>query len=157
MKRKNKILISAVFLLIIAGIATAFAATAGSQDDPLVTKTYVDNIKAELTQMINSISSNTTGSTGGTAESGFTAVQLNAGQTVTASSGGIEVLTRRGDFVAVDPAGDGIVNLTSGTEHHNNEMLTLQNLYMIPRADGRGVKAQSDGAWVMVRGKYTVK
>lgn len=86
----------------------------------------------------------------------YEAVQLFEGQTIVGTQGGIEVLLRRGSFVCVDPDGQKITNVTKGGEAGNGNELTLQNLYLIPRSDGRGITCTSSEGWVMVRGAYTV-
>lgn len=86
----------------------------------------------------------------------YEAVQLFEGQTIVGTQGGIEVLLRRGTFVCVDPDGQKITNVTRGGEAGNGNELTLQNLYLIPRSDGRGITCTSSEGWVMVRGAYTV-
>ena len=90
------------------------------------------------------------------AASQYEAVQLFEGQTIVGTQGGIEVLLRRGSFVCVDPDGQKITNVTKGGEAGNGNELTLQNLYLIPRSDGRGITCTSSEGWVMVRGAYTV-
>lgn len=90
------------------------------------------------------------------AASQYEAVQLFEGQTIVGTQGGIEVLLRRGSFVCVDPDGQKITNVTRGGEAGNGNELTLQNLYLIPRSDGRGITCTSSEGWVMVRGAYTV-
>ena len=90
------------------------------------------------------------------AASQYEAVQLFEGQTIVGTQGGIEVLLRRGSFVCVDPDGQKVTNVTKGGEAGNGNELTLQNLYLIPRSDGRGITCTSSEGWVMVRGAYTV-
>ncbi len=86
----------------------------------------------------------------------YEAVQLFEGQTIVGTQGGIEVLLRRGTFVCVDPDGQKITNVTKGGEAGNGNELTLQNLYLIPRSDGRGITCTSSEGWVMVRGDYSI-
>ena len=86
----------------------------------------------------------------------YEAVQLFEGQTIVGTQGGIEVLLRRGSFVCVDPDGQKITNVTRGGEAGNGNELTLQNLYLIPRSDGRGITCTSSEGWVMVRGDYSI-
>ena len=87
----------------------------------------------------------------------YEAVQLFAGQTMVGSQGSIEVLLRRGTFHCVDPEGQKITNVTKGSEAGDGNELTLQNLYLIPRSDGRGITCASEEGWVMVRGAYTIQ
>ena len=70
--------------------------------------------------------------------------------------GAIEVLPRTGILVTVDPNGERMVDMTEGVEIYPNDAITLQHLYLIPRADARGIKVLSDSAWVLVRGSYRV-
>ena len=94
------------------------------------------------------------GQEGQEGQEGQTPGQETPGQSAAASQ--YEAVLRRGSFVCVDPDGQKITNVTKGGEAGNGNELTLQNLYLIPRSDGRGITCTSSEGWVMVRGAYTV-
>ncbi len=86
----------------------------------------------------------------------YIAIELFEGETIRGSGGAIEVLLRTGEFIGVDPVGDKIVNMTQGIEMLDGELLFLQNLYMVPRADGRGMRCATPSGWLLVRGSYEI-
>ncbi|MBC8536165.1 hypothetical protein [Feifania hominis] len=168
MKKTVTVILVSAIILTLSYIAVS--AEYGSADDPLISKSYLDSVLVpQLTEVISAkvaegketmkaeilkeLGGATTG--GGSAE--YVAVQLFEGQTIRAATGSIEVLLRRGDFTCVDPTGEKITNVTKGGEAGDGGVLTLQNLYLIPRADGRGVRVASSEGWVMVRGGYIVE
>ena len=171
---KKKVIVLILAIVVVATTAYIAIAAYGGVDDPLVTLSYInsDVVPSILQQVDTKLSENQDelkqtikdeilaeigdGSiTAGSSE--FVPVQLKQGQTICASTGSIEVLLRRGTFTCVDPTGEKITNVTKGGEAGNGGILTLQNLYLIPRADGRGITATSIEAWVMVRGAYTIQ
>ena len=56
--------------------------------------------------------------------------------------------------IAPDPS-QGIADFT-GLEIYDGQPLTLNHMCLIPRGDGRGIVAQSESVFVMVRGEYTI-
>ena len=115
-------------------------------------------VKEEVAKAVDNLdlpSAPSAASSGG--DVSYKAIQLFEGQTLVGADGGVEVLLRRGTFRCVDPVGDKITNVTKGSEAGDGNELTLQNLYLIPRSDGRGIVCVSSEGWVMVRGGYTVK
>ena len=82
--------------------------------------------------------------------------ELEAGKTVTFSESA-EFIIRRGSANIVDPSKqNGIPNLTTGKDDANNAKAGLQQLYLVPRDDGRGIVAKTD-LIIMVRGGYKIK
>ena len=112
---------------------SAVAATTdpGSDADPLVSKSYVD----QYTQM--------------------QVVSLKSGQTMTAEAG-TEIVLRSGEAHAVETGGFGLSDVTGATDLRNGGRIPANHLLLVPRSDGRGVAADSD-VYLMVRGVFTVK
>ena len=114
----------------------------GSADDPVVTKSYVD-------QAIKSV-------TGGSSSGGMTQVinvSLTAGQQLIANAS-TEFIVRAGNTKAYSKDGSGIPDLTDGKDLANGVAVPKNHLLLFPR-DGRGVTALTSSI-VMVRGSYTV-
>jgi hypothetical protein len=83
-------------------------------------------------------------------------VELTYGQAIYAVSS-CELILRSGSAVCIAPdAKQGIADLTTGTEIYNGENFTKSHLCMIPRGDGRGIKATHESVFVMIRGEYTI-
>ncbi len=182
---KKKGLRTTVCLLLVGMVLTAFVAIAagvGSQGDPLVTLSYLndtfmgeilaqvdqklerrnESLRQEVEQavdlaerdLMSQLGGNVTGSNGGVAAS-YTAVELAAGQTLYGDAG-CEVLLRSGKAtcVAEDRTTPGLVDTTDGGGVNHGGALKANHLYMMPAA--RGVKA--GGAVVLlVRGTYTIQ
>ncbi len=128
----KKMIIAAVFsLLLIVGGKMVFAdATPGTTEDPLVSKSYVDNAMS------------------------YKPLELAEGQSLLGGEG-CEVIVRGGFVTALAPK-DGIADVTAGAEIKQGYLAPTNHLLVISREDGRGVKAQKQ-SWLLVRGKYTIK
>ncbi|HWP79061.1 MAG TPA: hypothetical protein VN446_00310 [Candidatus Acidoferrum sp.] len=168
----KKFLRSALIAVMIAAAAYIAVSAAGGADDPLITLSYLNSVllpalkedqqkqvqelhDAAIAQLREEIAAGgVTAPAGGS--SSYLALEMHEGETIVGFGGAIEVLLRRGVFQAVDPIGDKLANLTKGAEAGDGNELTLQNLYLVPRADGRGVRCVSGSGWVMVRGGYQV-
>jgi hypothetical protein len=123
----------AVIVISILGYS-AFAGTddePGGSNDPLVTQSYVD-------QYVQ-----------------WKVAELKTGQVLLGHSGA-EFIHRRGQAVIVDPTGNGIPDVSAGADIHEGSTVPVNHLLVIPRDDGRGIKARSP-AVVMYRGGVTVK
>ncbi|TEB04281.1 hypothetical protein Psch_04006 [Pelotomaculum schinkii] len=134
----NRITLPAVVVVTVALVLalwgfTAFAGDAdpGGSGDPLVTQSYVD-------QYVQ-----------------WKVADLKAGQ-VLKGKAGTELLVRRGQAVVVDSSGNGIPDVTAGVDIAANDKVALNHLLIIPREDGRGIKA-IDFAVVMYRGGASIQ
>lgn len=114
-----------------AGGVRAAGIQPGSNADPLVSKSYVD-------QYVQ-----------------FRVVNLTKGQMLVAD-GGTELVVRAGQAAAVASLSGGVSDLTGGKDLKQDEPVSANHLLLIPRSDGRGLKATTD-AIVLVRGTYLVQ
>jgi len=129
--RKSFLVVAVLSVLLLAGAAVWAAGGApGSEEDPVVSKSYVDGRTA------------------------FSAVELADGQKLI-GTGGTEIILRSGEAAAIDNGVNGISDLTAGSDLMSGDAVGLNHLLMVPRADGRGITALTD-AWVMVRGEYEI-
>lgn len=175
---------AALCLLLAGTVLAAFVAIAadvGSQVDPLVTLSYLndtflgqimDKVDAKLTdrnqalqeeleqeisqaerELLSQFSGGSTSSAGGVAAT-YTAVELAAGQTLYGSAG-CEVMLRSGSAscVSANASTPGLVDSTTGGSINNGTALTKDHLYLMTAE--RGVKA-SDAVTLLVRGEYTI-
>lgn len=124
--------------------ASSNSGVPGSADDPVVTKSYVD-------QQIQNVSG------GGTS---LKVVELT-GDKVLYGYEGTEFIVRTGSVVSVaGKNGDGLTDLTAGADLRAGAWVSANHLLLIARSDSRGLRLAPgyDGiAYVMVRGKYTLK
>lgn len=155
---------------------TAEGASVGSQpgtaDDPVVTKSYVDQ------QILKAIQGGTIATQTPTATPKPTAtattapvttpsqnssdeskiVDVKPGQTLIAAAGA-EFIVRAGKAVIYSQDSNGVADLTDGKDLTNGQAAPSNHLLSFPR-DGRGIAVQSDQTLalvVMVRGGYTLK
>ncbi|NQX47179.1 hypothetical protein HQN87_17750 [Paenibacillus tritici] len=186
MKTAWKVTISAVLVAgsLWAGTMlniTAEGAGVGSQpgtaEDPVVTKSYVDqqiqkalggNITAP-TQAPSATATNapaattapTKAPTPGTATGSGDAseiVDVKPGQTLIAGAGA-EFIVRAGKAVIYSQDANGVADLTDGVDLANGVAAPTNHLLSFPR-DGRGIAVQNGQTMkivVMVRGAYTLK
>ena len=181
---KKKSVRTVMCFLLVGTVLAAFVAMAagvGSQGDPLVTLSYLNDTfmgkvlervdekledrnevmlreveqAVDLAQrdLLGQIGGNVTGSTGGVAVS-YTAVELISGQTLYGDAG-CEVLVRSGSAVCVafDKTTPGLVNTTDGGSVNNGGTLKTNHLYMMPASCG----VQASGTvTLLVRGVYTI-
>ena len=174
------ILLVSYTLLVVSVMA---AGTAGSETDPLVTMSYLnetfmtqlmgkvdekltardkelsDKLTAQVQQDTKALADKygagaSTGGGSGELADTFTVVTLSNGQTLNGDIG-CEVMLRVGTAVCVSPSSPGLIDETDGTTIGNNAKLTQNHLYMMT-IDERGVKATAATVKLLVRGGYTV-
>jgi len=87
--------------------------------------------------------------------SNFVPVRASKDQIIIGSEGA-EILLRSGSAVAYTVVTDGLVNATVGSELVNNDPISRNNLLLVPRDDGRGVKVTSSDAWFIIKGDYSI-
>lgn len=160
---KQKILIGIQIFFATAIIATGvtFANQAGGSDDPLVAKSYVDDKINQVLEVINTtVGSNGNGNTQTNTNvqisgNSFRPVLVEVGQTIYGKEG-TELILRSGKGNAVVPGAEGIANITNGLEIKNKNTVNKNQLLIIPRDDGRGIKV-TEKAWFLVKGDYEIK
>ena len=85
----------------------------------------------------------------------FTVVNLNAGQSVIGEAG-TEMILRMGSGKIIATQKGGLADTTSGYDLSNGTAAPSNHLLIVPVADGRGFKAETDSI-IMIKGGYTVK
>ncbi|MDN5331891.1 MAG: hypothetical protein PWP45_1116 [Tepidanaerobacteraceae bacterium] len=138
------------FLLLIAAIGFALRVNAdigepGSETDPLVTKSYVDNLFSSLKRDLSIENDGT---------SKLEVVNLVQGQRLIGDMG-TEIILRSGKASVIEGKGGGLADVTEGKDMKAGEMVPTNHLLLVPRADGRGILAQTSVV-VVIRGKYAV-
>ena len=144
------------------------SANPGGAEDPLVSRSYVDMRFNELVQLINAqqfaapqvnteailneILADIERFFGG--DAAFSPVHVYAGQIILAGEG-TEIILRSGTATAHVPGPDGIVNATAGQDIFQGAQIPANNLMIIPREDGRGIRATTN-AWFIIRGDFRI-
>ena len=163
----GKILLTAALFGSGLGIGTLVTSNAnsasvpGTANDPIVTKSYVDEAIKSLTGITpnTGVSAPSTSIGSGTAVSSsprLVVVELKPGQTLAAGEG-TEFIVRNGKAVAYSSTEDGISDLTDGIDLKPGVVIPTNHLLLFPR-EGRGIRPHKDSTgtiYVMVRGSYS--
>lgn len=165
MSKKIKIALAVAILGI--GTMTAASGLAGTQSDPLVTKSYVDDkiseiiggnqdsdmlirlneqekLIVDMRQELDLLQQNASGK--------FEIIVVPQGSIIYGNES-TEMIIRAGEGEVVALAAGGIQDITDGKDIAHGEMASKNNLLLVPRSDGRGLLATKQ-LTVMVRGGY---
>jgi len=188
----KSLLISLTAIILIGSISIVSGAVfmePGSEEDPIITLSYVEKrleqIKYYINQNIENINneaiamktktesvssqlqelktkldglssqpnnSNTAGS--GITEK-FKVVFIEEGKTIYLGES-TEVIWRSGKAAVIASQEGGLADLTIGKDLQTGEEVPLNHLILIPRNDGRGMKALTS-SYVMIKGGYTIE
>lgn len=179
---KNKIkrrTVAAVLTLLVVGGGATVAATQGSQDDPLITLSYLTDVfkpsvlsevdseieetrQDYLDKLDDSVSDYSAqmedilgGLSGNAGQNSavYSVVDLAQGQKLTGEVG-CEIMLRIGTANCVSASSPGLIDTTDGSILENGKSLLKNHLYLFTVTD-RGVTAAS-AVKLMVRGGYTI-
>ena len=155
MKSKIKRLFIGVGTAVILLGSTIVFSEPGSDRDPLVSMSCVNNKIDQLKEYIDIKISNSNG--GGNNSNEIVVVELAKGEYLIGKAG-TEFILRGGKSTAYGVEVDrGLADTTEGKDIDNTEdLLPYNHLIIIPRDDGRGAYAISDSIF-MVRGEYEIK
>lgn len=120
-------------ILALLGIvaAVSYAAQPGTQEDPLVTKSYLE----QMTR--------------------FKVVEVPAGKSVLGEAG-TEMILRQGNCTIIGTAKGGVSDVTMGYDLANGIQVQGNHLLIVPVNDGRGVKAETN-CLIMIKGGYEIR
>ena len=176
MKKKIAAAAASVCALLVSAGVLAHAAAYDSSVDPIVTLSFLSNqFKNEILSEVDKRIEAITGSlevyridrendpdpepvpvAAPAASSAFEVVELSWGDRLFAESA-CEIMLRAGVVMCIAPdASQGLADTTGGYEIYNGDYLTKNHMCLIPRADGRGILAESDSVYIMVRGEYSI-
>ena len=169
---KNKRVILPIAVITSLACIGASIADPGSSSDPLISLSYFedkieslkDTLVEELTETfskkftdlekdvdetLKEVSEN-----GLSSSTEFKLITLGENETIICEAG-TEIIVRSGRSVVVtsENSSGGISDITEGRDLPNGEQITNNHLLIIPKADGRGIKATISGA-VMIKGNY---
>ena len=177
--KKSLVILSLAAILAAGSIfAVAYGAgTAGTESDPLVTKSYVDSVIEELKASLSSSEKTTESSESseeGSSESSkeseqasvqkdgyiyceeFTVVNFSEGDKVILGAGSEFILRKKNSIKVLDDTTNGIPDLTSGSTLYSGTNIPRDHLFVVPRDDGRGFVCTTSSI-VMIKGCYTVE
>ncbi len=165
---KNKIkktLLSLGALIIVLGTRVSFSEP-GSDRDPLISKSYVDNKIEEVKIFINDkikenlqVVEEEVDEVKKETLDDLQVVELVRNQSLILDQGS-EAILRSGSAKAISKITNGIDNgladITAGKDLKMNEEIKANHLLLTPRGDGRGLKVISDSIF-LVRGVYEIR
>lgn len=128
---------------IIAVCAVVVLATPGDEDNPLISKAYLEN--NFFTTVKEYVSSKTE----------FQVVSVAKGKSLIGSAG-CELILRQGSGKIIATEKGGLADTTDGTDLANNTKMPANHLLIVPVNDGRGFTATAD-VLVLVKGGYEIK
>ncbi len=165
-----------VLVVLLAGqIVRAGDFAPGSQQDPLVTQSYVEQRSEQLkfyfeqkydefNSLIQQANDRITAmENGGGTQPGSPAATAAVFQVVNVPSGkslighaGTELVLRGGRATAIQSELGGLADLTGARDIGQGQIIPDNHLLLIPRTDGRGVKAETDCIF-LVKGRYDIQ
>ena len=174
--KSKKLTVPAIVLAAAAAFGVTTAAAYDSSEDPLISLSYLtkifktelleelnETIEAEIAERMQNLDisqyqpeEQPKEEPVQTASSTYEVVELSWGDALYAASA-CDIMLRSGSAycIAPDPS-QGIADYTAGTEIYNYEYLTKNHMCLIPRGDGRGIMADAQSVFVMVKGEYTI-
>lgn len=163
-----------VVMLLAGHIVSAGDFQPGSQEDPLVTLSYVEQRNEQLKyysdqrdQELNALIQQN-GQRIAALEERIESLPITGNQTasleiVTLATGqkliaeaGTEIILRGGQATAIQSQLGGLSDVTGGRDIKQDELVPANHLLLVPRSDGRGVKAVTE-CILMVRGQYVIQ
>lgn len=159
--------VAAIALLSVTSLHAADSKI-GTESDPLVTKSYVDqkiasalsgeskDLESRLSaqEELMSILSQELAALKEQGSSSFEIVNVPAGSIIYGKQGS-EMIIRSGEGSIIASSAGGVQDVTDGVDLAGGVKAPKNNLLIIPREDGRGIMA-SKTMVVMVRGGYTI-
>ncbi len=164
-KLAGKCLTTVLMLSIMfTAFATATGETYNTEEDPLVSLSYVNaeieklkaEMKAEMEAYVrDEIAKNSVGGSM-SPQVVFSTEKLSAGQKIVAL-GACDLILLTGSAKAVCPsATQTLTDKTTETSLINNSDVLKNHYILIPKADGRGICCTSSGTEIMIKGEYKV-
>jgi hypothetical protein len=164
--RKMGLFISIIVLVMIGfQVVYGVGAEPGSQDDPVITQSYLEEIVvpliredidgkiAALTKRIDELAVQKPGQSGQPDK--FMVVSVKPGQKLIGGAG-TELILRMGKATIIATQKGGLADTTTGVDLQNGAPMPANHLLIVPVDDGRGFTANED-VLVMVKGTYTIQ
>ena len=138
--RNTKKLISAA-LAACAFFAFTAAAAPGTDEDPLISKSYLDSVVYPYID--SAVASD---------KAGVQIINLEAGESIYCTAG-TELILRGGEASVIASQRGGVCDVTSGYDLADGTEIYPNHLLIVPVEDGRGAYAETDAIF-MVRGSF---
>ncbi|MCF6465479.1 hypothetical protein [Clostridium sp. Cult2] len=150
--RMNGTILILGIVFIILGSTVVFSEP-GSENDPLISLSYlekrIDQLKYYIDDKLSSVEGNTNLS------NDLEVVEILAGQSIIGERG-TEIILRGGKAEILAGELGGLSDVTGGRDLKMGENVPANHLLIVPRDDDRGVYAITDSIY-LVRGKYEIR
>lgn len=140
-----------IFVSLMIAIAVFFGvlvtvnyAAPGDETDPVITKSYLDNVFTEKIKELVSVEQG----------SKFELVNMTEGKQIVCGAG-TELILRKGSGIIIATEKGGIANVSKSVDLPSGTQVPANSLLIVPFDDGRGFVATAD-VIVMVKGTYEV-
>jgi hypothetical protein len=127
-------------------------ASAGSETDPLISLSYLEQRISEVKKYVDDKVSGSNNSNPNKLE----VIELNSGQKIIGREG-TEFILRSGKAIAQVSDLGGISDVTEGVDLKEGENIPRNHQLIIPRDDGRGLVIIEDSTFILVRGEYIIE
>ncbi len=151
--KKCIIIISSVLVVatLAFGAFCAIAADPATDSDPLVTKSYVEQVV--VPSIYNYIDSKTQSAS----SDSFKVVAVGTGKKLVCEAG-CELILRMGSATIIGSVRGGLADVTSGADLANGAVVPANHHLIVPVSDGRGIVINApNDALVMVKGAYQIQ
>ncbi|MBR5528292.1 MAG: hypothetical protein IKV97_04750 [Clostridia bacterium] len=130
-----------------------------SENDPLITLSYLKEVFAPLLKEEIKMELNGAPAEEESVYVGYTVVELSKDQLLKSTFGTVELIVRPGSSAVVvsDIPENGLSDVSEAKEILNGEEVGINHVLIIPRNDGRGIRITSEKAYVLARGDYAVE
>jgi len=187
--RKTGIVVVVAVILVLSAaiISAADGVDPGSEQDPIVTQSYVEQKSEQIKYYIDSLIAKANESNGAQNQeianlkarlelkdqeiakltediknvSASGSVRFEAVEMqknqVLIAGEGAEIIPRSGKFSAIYGANGGLSDITSAKDLKNDEAIVNNHMLIASRGDGRGMKALADKSFLIIKGTYTLK
>lgn len=176
--RKTGIIVLTAIILVISAVVinAADGVTPGSEQDPIVTQSYVEQKSEQIKYYIDSLVAQENAKlkaelelkgqeisklgeeikSAAKAASKFQVVEMQKNQILIAGEGA-EIIPRSGKFSAIEDAFGGLSDITAAKDLKNGEAVVNNHMLIAARGEGRGLKALADKSFLIIKGTYTLQ
>ncbi|HYE83298.1 MAG TPA: hypothetical protein VEG39_14175 [Clostridia bacterium] len=181
------ILFAAILVLSAVVISAADGVAPGSEQDPIVTQSYVEQKSEQIKYYIDSLIAKANEDNAALNQeiaklktelelknqeiaqlieavnnasaggSGRFEVVEMQKDQILVAGEGAEIIPRSGKFSAIYGANGGLSDITSAKDLKNADAIVNNHMLIASRGDGRGVKAIADKSFLIIKGTYTIK
>jgi hypothetical protein len=181
------ILIAIILVLSAAVMSAADGITPGSEQDPIVTQSYVEQKSEQIKYYIDTLIAKV--KEDGTIQSQEitklkTELELSKQEIaklkedmknvstsvvgrfevvemqqnqILVAGEGAEIIPRSGKFSAIEDANGGLSDITAARDLKNGEAIVNNHMLIAARGEGRGMKALADKCFLIIKGTYVLK